>query len=77
MKNALGEDEFETDIKISKETKMMMQQCVTDFVIFVTSEGKTLNQLLLDAIMKKERPSTGKTSYRPYIPWGSRNTIKR
>ena len=37
MKNALPEN-----AKIAKEAKECMQECVSEFISFITSEGKTL-----------------------------------
>jgi histone H3/H4 len=69
MKNALPEN-----AKIAKEAKECMQECVSEFISFITSEGKTLScparrapnidkpQRQKSVTRKREKLSTEKTS---------------
>lgn len=73
MKTALPEN-----AKIAKEAKECMQECVSEFISFITSEGKFLplfqrdahsdhahRQLRRSASKRNERRSTAKTFYSP------------
>lgn len=42
MKTALPEN-----AKIAKEAKECMQECVSEFISFITSEGKTRSRIIL------------------------------
>jgi histone H3/H4 len=46
MKMALPEN-----AKIAKEAKECMQECVSEFISFITSEGMTVSSLLLAGII--------------------------
>jgi hypothetical protein len=52
MKNALPEN-----AKIAKEAKECMQECVSEFISFITSEGKLLIQLSMLRLGATKSPS--------------------
>lgn len=51
MKTALPEN-----AKIAKEAKECMQECVSEFISFITSEGSSLTSLERNLLDKTERP---------------------
>jgi hypothetical protein len=69
MKGALPEN-----AKIAKEAKECMQECVSEFISFITSEGTSLPidvyrmltaQPRRNASRRSEKPSTARTSSTP------------
>ena len=58
MKNAVP-----PNVKISKEAKEFVQNCVTEFIIFITSEGIPFMKLRKNVKKTTEKRSMGKIFY--------------